>query len=68
MVATAIYSVTMVLWKETAFPLWRAMERRFSFTYLLLLLLWTQLPLVGVDEVLRPKIRLRMRFVGFFGR
>jgi len=28
MVATAIYSVTMVLWKETAFPLCRAMERR----------------------------------------
>ena len=27
MVATAIYSVTMVLWKETAFPLYRAMER-----------------------------------------
>jgi len=26
MVATAIYSVTMVLWKETAFPLCRAME------------------------------------------
>ena len=25
MVATAIYSVTMVLWKETAFPLCRAM-------------------------------------------
>ena len=24
MVATAIYSVTMVLWKETAFPLCRA--------------------------------------------
>jgi len=28
MVATAIYSVTMVLRKETAFPLCRAMERR----------------------------------------
>jgi len=28
MVATAIYSVTMVLWKETAFPLCRAMEKR----------------------------------------
>jgi len=28
MVSTAIYSVTMVLWKETAFPLCRAMERR----------------------------------------
>ena len=68
MVATAIYSVTVVLWKETAFPLCRAMERRFSFTYLLLLQLWTQLPLVGVDGVLRPKIGLRMRFVGFFGR
>jgi len=26
MVAAAIYSVTMVLWKETAFPLCRAME------------------------------------------
>ena len=26
MVATAIYSVTMVLWKETEFPLCRAME------------------------------------------
>jgi len=26
MVATAIYSVTVVLWKETAFPLWSAME------------------------------------------
>ena len=30
MVATAIYSVIMVLWKETAFPLWRAMERRWK--------------------------------------
>jgi len=30
MVATAIYSVTMVLWKETTFPLWRAMERRWK--------------------------------------
>ena len=32
MVATAIYSVTMVLWKETAFPLCRAMERRWKRT------------------------------------
>ena len=30
MAATAIYSVTMVLWKETAFPLWRATERRWK--------------------------------------
>jgi len=30
MVATAIYSVTMVLWKETAFLLCRAMERRWK--------------------------------------
>ena len=30
MVATAIYSVTMVLWKETAFPLCRAMEKRWK--------------------------------------
>ena len=30
MVATAIYSVTMVLWKETAFPLCRVMERRWK--------------------------------------
>ena len=30
MVATAIYSVTMVLWKETAFPLCRAVERRWN--------------------------------------
>jgi len=30
MVATAIYSVTMVLWKETAFPLCRAMERHWK--------------------------------------
>ena len=30
MVATVVYSVTMVLWKETAFPLWRAMERRWK--------------------------------------
>ena len=35
MAATAIYSVTMVLWKETAFRLCRATEKR-----LLLLLLW----------------------------
>jgi len=33
MVATAIYSVTMVLWKETAFPLCRAMERRWKRNY-----------------------------------
>ena len=30
MVATAIYSVTMVLWTETAFPLCRVMERRIT--------------------------------------
>ena len=30
MIATAIYSVTMVLWKETAFPLCRTMERRWK--------------------------------------
>jgi len=30
MVATAIYSVTMVFWKETAFPLCRAMEKRWK--------------------------------------
>ena len=30
MVATAIKSVTMVLWKETAFPVWRAMEMRWK--------------------------------------
>jgi len=30
MVATAIYSVTMVLWKETAFPLCRAIEKRWN--------------------------------------
>ena len=30
MVATAINSVTMMLWKETAFPLCRAMERRWK--------------------------------------
>ena len=30
MVATAIYSVTMVLSKENAFPLWRATERRWT--------------------------------------
>ena len=28
MVATASHSVTIVLWKETAFPLWRAMDKR----------------------------------------
>jgi len=30
MVATAIYSVTMVFWKETVLPLCRAMERRWK--------------------------------------
>jgi len=30
MVATAIYSVTMVLWKETAFPLCRSIEKRWN--------------------------------------
>ena len=30
MVATAIYSVNVTLWKETAFPLWRAIERRWK--------------------------------------
>jgi len=30
MVATAIDSVIMVLWKETTFPLCRAMERRWK--------------------------------------
>jgi len=33
MVATAIYSVTMVLWKETAFLLCTAMERRYYYYY-----------------------------------
>jgi len=33
MVATAIYSVTMVLWKDTAFLLCRAMERRWKYYY-----------------------------------
>jgi len=28
MVAAASYSVTVMLWKETAFPLWRAMDKR----------------------------------------
>ena len=37
MVATAIYSVTMVLWKETAFPLHRATEKRWK---IILLLFW----------------------------
>ena len=30
MVATAIYSGTMVLWKETTFPLYRAIEKRWN--------------------------------------
>jgi len=30
MVSTAIYSVTMVLWKETAFPLCTAIEKRWK--------------------------------------
>jgi len=30
MAAMAIYSVIMVLWKETAFPLWRSMEMRWK--------------------------------------
>jgi len=30
MVATAPHSVIMVFWKETAFPCWRAMERRWN--------------------------------------
>jgi len=30
MVATAIYSVTMVLWKETAFLLCRTIEKRWN--------------------------------------
>jgi len=30
MVATAIYCVTMVLWKETVFPLCRAIEKRWN--------------------------------------
>ena len=30
MVATASHSVTIVLWKETAFPLWRAMDKRWK--------------------------------------
>jgi len=30
MVATAIYSVTMVLWKKTAFPLWRGIAKRWK--------------------------------------
>jgi len=31
MVATAIYSVTMVLWQEMAFPLSRAVEKRYYY-------------------------------------
>jgi len=33
MVAMAIYSVTMVLWKETVFPLCRATERRWKMNF-----------------------------------
>jgi len=55
MAATAIYSVTMVLWKETAFPLCRAMERRWKRNVVLLLLLllacsWPSWLLVGQQE------------------
>ena len=37
MVATAIYFVRMVLWKETAFPLCRAMERRWKRNVVIML-------------------------------
>ena len=31
MVATTLHSVTMVFWKETTFPFWRAMDRRWNW-------------------------------------
>jgi len=33
MVATAIYSVTMMLWEETAFPVCTATEKRYYYYY-----------------------------------
>ena len=30
MVATAVHSVTVVFWKETAFPFWRDTDRRWN--------------------------------------
>jgi len=33
MIRTAVYSVTMVLWKETTFPVCRSMERRYYYYY-----------------------------------
>jgi len=32
MAVTALHSVIMVFWKETAFPLWRAMDRYHYYT------------------------------------
>jgi len=39
MVATAIYSVTVVLWKETAFPFWRAMESRWKRNVIIIIII-----------------------------
>ena len=56
MVATAIYSVTMVLWKETAFPLCRAMEKQ-TIIFIIIIIRPTQRPTpplagrrVGIDQ------------------
>jgi len=38
-VATAIYSVTMVLLKETAFPLCTAMERRWKRNVVIIIII-----------------------------
>jgi len=46
MVATAVYSVTMVLLKETAFPLCRAMERR-----------WKRNVVSRVDELIQVNLQ-----------
>ena len=44
MVATALYSVTMVFWKETAFPLCGATEKRLLLLLLLFLTLGRYVP------------------------
>ena len=46
MVATAVYSVTMVSLKETAFPLCRAMERR-----------WKRNVVSRVDELIQVNLQ-----------
>jgi len=60
MVATAIYSGAMVLCKETAFPLYKAMERRYYYYYY-------YAPAIGGHFGITRSVRLSVPWRGCLG-